>query len=183
MWHAIQDSTLAFLVVSVARQHARLNPDHLTNVNHSVVAFDTDDEPHAYRRPEGHGLCTFFSDARLLQDPVERRSWYVYPQVFWTILFLQVEIIANDQGNRTTPSYVAFTDTERLIGDAAKNQVAMNPSNTVFGMYDLLNSLVVTQPFLVTDVLHSCMKWIKKIFISHISCWLTLQSWYVFQFN
>ena len=39
----------------------------------------------------------------------------------------RVEIIANDQGNRTTPSYVAFTDTERLIGDAAKNQVAMNP--------------------------------------------------------
>jgi heat shock protein 1/8 len=44
----------------------------------------------------------------------------------------KVEIIANDQGNRTTPSYVAFTDTERLIGDAAKNQVAMNPCNTVF---------------------------------------------------
>ncbi|XP_048331791.2 heat shock cognate 70 kDa protein [Ziziphus jujuba] len=44
----------------------------------------------------------------------------------------RVEIIANDQGNRTTPSYVAFTDTERLIGDAAKNQVAMNPRNTVF---------------------------------------------------
>ena len=45
----------------------------------------------------------------------------------------RVEIIANDQGNRTTPSYVAFTDSERLIGDAAKNQVAMNPTNTVFG--------------------------------------------------
>ena len=45
----------------------------------------------------------------------------------------KVEIIANDQGNRTTPSYVAFTDTERLIGDAAKNQVAMNPNNTIFG--------------------------------------------------
>ncbi|KAK8708959.1 hypothetical protein V6N13_059994 [Hibiscus sabdariffa] len=44
----------------------------------------------------------------------------------------RVEIIANDQGNRTTPSYVGFTDTERLIGDAAKNQVAMNPLNTVF---------------------------------------------------
>jgi len=44
----------------------------------------------------------------------------------------KVEIIANDQGNRTTPSYVAFTDSERLIGDAAKNQCAMNPNNTVF---------------------------------------------------
>ena len=44
----------------------------------------------------------------------------------------RVEIIANDQGNRTTPSYVAFTDGERLIGDAAKNQAAMNPYNTVF---------------------------------------------------
>ncbi|KMT20090.1 hypothetical protein BVRB_1g001090 [Beta vulgaris subsp. vulgaris] len=44
----------------------------------------------------------------------------------------RVEIIPNDQGNRTTPSYVAFTETERLIGDAAKNQVAMNPQNTVF---------------------------------------------------
>ncbi|XP_043656836.1 heat shock 70 kDa protein cognate 2 [Drosophila teissieri] len=44
----------------------------------------------------------------------------------------KVEIIANDQGNRTTPSYVAFNDTERLIGDPAKNQVAMNAKNTVF---------------------------------------------------
>ncbi|XP_039256758.2 heat shock 70 kDa protein-like [Styela clava] len=44
----------------------------------------------------------------------------------------KIEIIANDQGNRTTPSYVAFNDTERLIGDAAKNQVAMNPTNSVF---------------------------------------------------
>jgi len=44
----------------------------------------------------------------------------------------KVEIIANDQGNRTTPSYVAFTDTERLIGDPAKNQVAINPCNTIF---------------------------------------------------
>ena len=44
----------------------------------------------------------------------------------------RVEIIANDQGNRTTPPYVAFNEQERLIGDAAKNQVAMNASNTVF---------------------------------------------------
>ena len=44
----------------------------------------------------------------------------------------KVEIIANDQGNRTTPSYVAFTDTERLIGEAAKNQATLNPSNTIF---------------------------------------------------
>ena len=44
----------------------------------------------------------------------------------------RVEVIANDQGQRTTPSYVAFTESERLIGDAAKNQVAMNPENTVF---------------------------------------------------
>lgn len=44
----------------------------------------------------------------------------------------RVEIIANDQGNRTTPSYVAFNENERLIGDAAKNQVSMNPTNTIF---------------------------------------------------
>lgn len=44
----------------------------------------------------------------------------------------RVEIIANDQGNRTTPSYVAFTDSERMIGDAAKNQATLNPENTVF---------------------------------------------------
>lgn len=44
----------------------------------------------------------------------------------------RVEIIANDQGNRTTPSYVAFTDEERLIGDSAKNQASMNPKNTIY---------------------------------------------------
>lgn len=47
----------------------------------------------------------------------------------------KVEIIANDQGNRTTPSYVAFTDTERFVGDPAKAQVASNPTNTVYGKY------------------------------------------------
>ncbi len=44
----------------------------------------------------------------------------------------RVEIIANDQGNRTTPSYVAFTETERIVGDGAKNQASQNPTNTVF---------------------------------------------------
>jgi heat shock protein 5 len=44
----------------------------------------------------------------------------------------KVEIIVNDQGNRITPSYVAFTDEERLVGDAAKNQYASNPTRTVF---------------------------------------------------
>jgi endoplasmic reticulum chaperone BiP len=44
----------------------------------------------------------------------------------------KVEILVNDQGNRITPSYVAFTDEERLVGDAAKNQYAANPRRTVF---------------------------------------------------
>jgi endoplasmic reticulum chaperone BiP len=50
----------------------------------------------------------------------------------------RVEIIANDQGNRITPSYVAFTDSERLIGEAAKNQAAINPENTVFDIKRLV---------------------------------------------
>jgi heat shock protein 5 len=50
----------------------------------------------------------------------------------------RVEIIANDLGSRITPSYVAFTDTERLIGEAAKNQAALNPENTVFDVKRLI---------------------------------------------
>jgi L1 cell adhesion molecule like protein len=46
----------------------------------------------------------------------------------------KVEIITSDVGKRKTPSYVAFTDTGRLIGDAAKTQLARNPNNTIFGM-------------------------------------------------
>ncbi|KAL0808956.1 hypothetical protein ABMA28_012614 [Loxostege sticticalis] len=48
------------------------------------------------------------------------------------------EVIANDQGNRTTPSYVAFTPTDRLIGESAKNQAPFNPWNTVFGAKRLI---------------------------------------------
>lgn len=50
----------------------------------------------------------------------------------------KVEIIPNDQGNRTTPSYVAFTDSECLVGDDAKNQVDMNPNNTIFNIKQLI---------------------------------------------
>lgn len=50
----------------------------------------------------------------------------------------RVEIIANDQGNRITPSYVAFTDTERLIGDAAKNQATVNPKRTIYDVKRLI---------------------------------------------
>lgn len=64
-----------------------------------------------------------------------------------------VEIIANDQGNRTTPSYVAFTDSERMIGDAAKNQVAMNPRNTVFDAKRLIGRMY-SDPTVQADMKH-----------------------------
>ena len=57
------------------------------------------------------------------------------------------------QGNRTTPSYVAFTDTERLIGDAAKNQVAMNPLNTVFDAKRLIGRKF-SDPTIQHDMTH-----------------------------
>ena len=65
----------------------------------------------------------------------------------------KVEIVANEQGNRTTPSYVAFTDTERLIGDAAKNQVAMNPTNTVFDAKRLIGRRS-NDPSVISDKKH-----------------------------
>ena len=50
----------------------------------------------------------------------------------------KVEIIANDQGNRTTPSYVAFTSTYQLVGEAAKTQEAFNPNNTIYAVKRLI---------------------------------------------
>ena len=72
----------------------------------------------------------------------------------------RVEIISNDQGNRTTPSYVAFNANERLIGDSAKNQASMNPTNTIYDAKRLIgrkyNDEVVqedmkTWPYKVVD--------------------------------
>lgn len=59
----------------------------------------------------------------------------------------RAEIIHNEQGNRTTPSFVAFTNDQRLIGDAAKNQAATNPENTVFGKF-LFSTLHVFTGFI-----------------------------------
>ena len=65
----------------------------------------------------------------------------------------QVEIIANDQGNRTTPSVVAFTDTERLVGDAAKNQINANPTNTVYDAKRLIGRKF-DEPVVQSDMKH-----------------------------
>ena len=73
----------------------------------------------------------------------------------------RVEIIANDQGNRTTPSYVAFTDSERLIGDAAKNQVSMNPENTVFDAKRLIGRKI-DDASIQTDMKHWSFKVVGK---------------------
>lgn len=65
----------------------------------------------------------------------------------------RVEIIVNGQENRTTPSYVAFTDNERLVGDAAKNQIARNPINPIFGNPQIY--LLFLQNFRLTKILVS----------------------------
>ncbi|KAI8340262.1 70 kDa heat shock protein 3 [Chlamydoabsidia padenii] len=73
----------------------------------------------------------------------------------------RVEIIANDQGNRTTPSYVAFTDTERLIGDAAKNQAALNTSGTVFDAKRLIGRRFADSE-VQSDMKHWSFKVVEK---------------------
>jgi len=66
----------------------------------------------------------------------------------------RVEIIPNDQGNRCTPSHVAFTDTERLIGDAAKNQISLNPENTIFDAKRLIGRNNFNDPTVQADMKH-----------------------------
>lgn len=65
----------------------------------------------------------------------------------------RVEIIANDQGHRITPSWVAFSDEERLVGDSAKNAYASNPSNTVFDAKRLIGRKMDDQD-IARDIRH-----------------------------
>ena len=73
----------------------------------------------------------------------------------------RIEIIANDQGNRTTPSFVAFTETERMIGDSAKNQAAVNPKNTIFDAKRLIGRKF-SDPATQSDLKHFPFKVFPK---------------------
>ena len=69
----------------------------------------------------------------------------------------KVEIVANDQGNRTTPSFVSFTETERLVGDAAKSQCSSNPENTIFDSKRLIGRKF-SDPHVQADIKHFSYK-------------------------
>jgi len=73
----------------------------------------------------------------------------------------RVEIIANDQGNRTTPSWVAFNDKERLVGDAAKNQATMNPENTIFDAKRFIGRKF-DEPGIIKDIEHMSCKVVNR---------------------
>ena len=84
-----------------------------------ILAQDDDDEENSIGTTIGIDLGTTYSCVGVFKDN-------------------QVEIIANDQGNRITPSYVAWSGDERLVGDSAKNQATINPENTVFDVKRLI---------------------------------------------
>jgi hypothetical protein len=73
----------------------------------------------------------------------------------------KVEIIANDQGNRPMPSCVAFADTERLIGEPAKSQVASNPNNTIFGMSKLKDLVILIYIICVPTDKPNCLQFLE----------------------
>jgi endoplasmic reticulum chaperone BiP len=73
----------------------------------------------------------------------------------------KVEILVNDQGNRITPSWVAWNDDERLVGDAAKNQFASNPERTVFDIKRLIGRKT-SDPATAKDIKHFPFKVIDK---------------------
>jgi molecular chaperone DnaK (HSP70) len=75
----------------------------------------------------------------------------------------RVEIIHNDEGNKITPSFVAFTDHQRLVGGAAKDQAAINPQNTVFGIFLFLFSKVQSFNFFCLTNIFSFI--IAKMFL------------------
>jgi heat shock protein 5 len=79
----------------------------------------------------------------------------------------RVEILANDQGNRITPSWVGFSDDERLVGDAAKNAFATNPENTVFDAKRLIGRKV-DDPEIKKDMKHWPFKIVEKNSRPHI---------------
>lgn len=76
--------------------------------------------------------CTIRACRMEFVDPVELKTNLIRCRCVGVMKGGRVEILVNDQGNRITPSYVAFTPDERLVGDAAKNQYASNPTNTIF---------------------------------------------------
>ena len=82
----------------------------------------------------------------------------------------RVEIIANEQGNRTTPSYVAFNENERLIGDAAKNQASINPTNTVFDAKRLIGRNFSDNPWLVQEKWRKFPKKLSRFVLGDADC-------------
>ena len=73
----------------------------------------------------------------------------------------KVEILVNDQGNRITPSWVAWNDEERLVGDAAKNQFASNPHRTVFDIKRLIGRKF-SERDIQKDIKHFPFKVVEK---------------------